>query len=91
MIALVIIHNHRYDANISRLDEIYKNRFSYIFHLVPFYNGDKNNVITVYENSHYFQGYVVQAYERLTTEGNFNHFIFIGDDLILNPQININN
>lgn len=91
MIALVIIHNHRYDANISRLDEIYKDRFSHIFHLIPFYDGDRNNVITVYENSHYFQGYVVQAYKKLTSEGNFSHFIFIGDDLILNPQINQEN
>lgn len=40
MIALVIIHNHRYDANIPRLDEIYKSRFSHIFHLVPFYDGN---------------------------------------------------
>lgn len=91
MIALVIIHNHRYDANIPRLDEIYKSRFSHIFHLVPFYDGDRSNVITIYENSHYFQGYVAQAYERLTSEGNFDHFIFIGDDLILNPQINQDN
>jgi hypothetical protein len=40
-VALVIIYNHRYDKNIDILESIYANRFSNIFHIVPFYDGDK--------------------------------------------------
>lgn len=88
MVALVFIYNHRFDKNISRLEEIYKDRFSHIFHLMPFYDGDKENVITVYEHSFYFQGYIAQAKKTLKSKGDFDHFIFVGDDLILHPSVN---
>lgn len=91
MVALVIIYNHRYDKNIARLEELYKGRFSNIFHLMPFYDGDKENVIPVYENSYYFQGYIAQAYKTIREAGDFDHFMFIGDDLLPNPEINENN
>ncbi|MDR2955456.1 MAG: hypothetical protein LBV43_10275 [Prevotella sp.] len=88
MVALVIIYNHKYDKNIPILENIYKDQFSNIFHLVPFYTGEKENVIAVYENSHYFQGYIVQSYQILKSKGDFDHYFFIGDDLLLNPKIN---
>lgn len=91
MVALVIIYNHRYDKNIARLEEFYKDKFSHIFHLMPFYDGDKDNVIPVYENSYYFQGYIAQAYKWMKQAGDFDHYIFIGDDLLLNPEINMDN
>lgn len=91
MVALVIIYNHRYDNNIPKIEEIYSNKFKNIFHLVPFYDGTKENVIAVYENSFYFEGYVAQAKYFLKKQGKFDHFLFIGDDLILNPQINESN
>jgi len=55
--ALILIYNHRYDKNIEILEKIYSKRFSVIFHLVPFYDGNRDNVIPVYENSYYFEGY----------------------------------
>ncbi len=55
-IALVIIYNHQYNKNIDILERIYKGRFSHIYHLIPFYQGDKENVIPVYDASLYFQG-----------------------------------
>lgn len=89
-VALIIIYNHKFDRNIEVVERIYKDRFSTIFHIVPFYDGDKSNVISVYENSHYFQGYVAQAYSGFFNE-KFDHYFFIADDLILNPAINENN
>lgn len=86
-VALIIIYNHQYNKNIETIEEIYKKRFSHIFHLVPFYCGDKPNVIPVYDNSFYFQGYVAQGLKTYYNE-QFEHYFFIGDDLILNPQIN---
>ena len=88
-VALVIIYNHRYDKNIDILESIYANRFSNIFHIVPFYDGDKKNVIPVYENSFYFQGYLVQAFSRCFRK-EFEHYFFVADDMMINPLINEN-
>ncbi len=89
-VALVIIYNHRFDKNIEVLEQIYKNRFNFIYHLVPFYDGDKPNVIPVYENSYYFQGYVAQGLKNYF-DNKFNHYFYIGDDVLINPIINEDN
>lgn len=90
MVALVIIYNHQYNQNIEIVENIYKERFSHIFHLVPFYNGDKTNVIPVYCSSYYFQGYVAQGFKSYFKEV-YDHYFFIADDLILNPVVNEHN
>ena len=59
-VALIIIYNHQYIKNIEITERIYNGKFSNIYHLVPFYHGVRSNVIPVYDNSHYFQGYVAQ-------------------------------
>jgi hypothetical protein len=89
-VALIIIYNHQYNKNIDILEQIYNDRFSNIYHLVPFYNGDKSNVIPVYDCSFYFQGYVAQGFKSFFKE-EFEHYFFIADDLILNPIINEKN
>jgi hypothetical protein len=89
-VALIIIYNHQYNKNIEVLEEIYKERFSNIFHLIPFYNGEKENVIPVYENSFYFQGYVAQGFKSFFNK-EFDHYFFVADDLVLNPIINERN
>ncbi len=89
-VALIFIFNHRYDKNIPVLEKLYNSRFSNIYYLVPFYNGDHPNVIPVYENSFYFQGYIAQGLKLYFSE-KYEHYIFIGDDLVLNPAINENN
>lgn len=88
-VALLIVYNHRYDKNIKRVEGIYASRFSNIFHIVPFYDAkiEGVNVIPVYENSFYFQGYISQAYTHMSKMG-FSHFLIIADDLMLNPEIN---
>lgn len=89
-VALIFIFNHRFDKNIDILERIYKNRFSNIYHLVPFYDGQKPNVIPVYENSQHFEGYIAQGLKAYFKD-EYVHYFFIGDDLILHPDINENN
>jgi hypothetical protein len=89
-VALIIIFNHKYDKNIAALEQIYKDRFTNIFFLIPFYTGTNIKVIPVYENSFYFQGYVAQGMKYFYRE-DFEHYFFIADDLILNPIINESN
>ncbi len=88
-ICLMVIYNHRYDKNIPRVEELYKGKFSHIFHIMPFYDENKENVIPVYENSFYFSNYIAQAYQHLKNKG-FTHFFVVADDMILNPAINEN-
>lgn len=80
-VALIIIYNHRYDKNIEVLENLYKTRFSNIYHLIPFYDGDKENVIAVYENSYRFQGYISQAF-RTFYKDMYDHYFFVADDLM---------
>lgn len=89
-ICLIIIYNHRYDCNIEVLEKIYSGKFEAIYHLVPFYDGKRENVIPVYESSYQFQGYVAQAMREFYHE-TYTHYLFIGDDLLLNPSINQEN
>lgn len=85
-VALVIIYNHRFDRNIDKLEKIYRGKFSHIYHVIPFYDGSRPNIIAVYENSYFFSGYVAQAYTHLKGLG-FSHFLFVADDMILNPIV----
>jgi hypothetical protein len=87
---LVIVFNHRYDKNIPVLEKMYASNFSKIYFLVPFYNGNHPNVIPVYESSNFFQSYFAQGYQRFFSE-DFTHYIFTGDDCILNPSVNETN
>ena len=89
-IAVFIVYNHRYDKNIPILDKIYDGRFSYVYHLVPFYDGNKENVFAVYDSSYYFQNYIAQAYQHIKDK-DFTHFLVVADDMIINPSINENN
>lgn len=89
-ISLVVIFNHKYDKNIPLIKKLYENRFQSIHFLVPFYTGNDPAVIPVYESSYQFQGYITQAYKNLRDD-DCSHYIFIGDDLILNPILNEGN
>ena len=87
---LVIVFNHRYDKNIPVLERIYHNRFSRIYFLVPFYNGNNPNVIPVYESSNFFQSFFAQGFHRFYND-DCTHYIFTGDDCLLTPAITENN
>ena len=96
---LVVIYNHKYPQNVPIINHIYKGRFSSIYHLMPFYQrpGDEKsnkieeqNIISVYDSSYYFQGYLAQGFQHYYQE-DAPHYIFIADDLMLDPHINENN
>lgn len=88
-VCLVIIFNHRFDANICKLEKIYKGRFSSIYYIVPFYDGTRDDVIPVYECSFRYSGYIAQAFPKIM--GNYRHYFFVADDIIINPLINEEN
>ena len=92
-VALIIIYNHPHPSNVPILEGIYRGRFSHVFHLMPFYQGDAPdgaNVIPVFEQSFYFQGHIAQGFDRYFAD-EYRHYIFVADDLFLNPMINENN
>lgn len=89
-VALIIIFNHRYDRNIPILREMYKSRFTNIRFLMPFYDGEEEDVIPVYESSYHFQGYFMQSYRELMSL-ECDAFLFISDDQIINPLLNERN
>lgn len=87
--ALLVVYNHRFDKNIERIRKLYANRFSYVYHIMPFYDGNEPDVIPVFDSSYCFSGYIAQAYTHLRKDG-FTHFLCVADDMILNPSINEN-
>jgi hypothetical protein len=87
---LIIVFNHKFDRNIEVLEKLYEPRFKHIYFLVPFYTGSNPRVIPVYESSYYFQSYFAQGYKAFYRP-EFTHYLFVGDDLILNPAINEHN
>lgn len=90
-ICLVIIFNHRYENNIPKLFQYYGKRFENIRIIIPFLRTNPDDrIIRVYENSWNFEGYIVQAYKELKSS-NFRHYVFIGDDCILNTRITQDN
>lgn len=94
-VCLAIIFNHKFNKNIPVLEKIYKERFHNLFYIVPFNTSeidgiDPDRIISVYETSYCFQGYISQAYEKLKDK-KFSHYIFIGDDQILHSNLNENN
>ena len=89
--ALIFIYNHCYPENIDPLERIHGKRFKDIYHLMPFYEGKKRkNVIPVYDNSFYFHSFIPQGLNEYYKE-EYTHYIFVADDLLLNPQINAEN
>ena len=89
-VVLLILFNHNYEANLDRLTELYGSRFSHIRFIMPFYRGSREDVISVYGNSFYFQGFIADALQQLKNE-HFDYYFFIGDDLYLNPNITEHN
>lgn len=89
---LIVIFNHRYDKNICKIRDMYAERFSDIYIVMPFYDGEQVDgvtIIPVYESSWQFHGYISQAYLHITEK--YKHYIILGDDLILNPNLNEDN
>ncbi len=85
--ALIFIFNHRYEQNVEKLRRIYQDRFSIMRFIVPFCDDNNEEIIPVYESSYYFEGFFMQAFDKLMVL-DVDYYLFIADDLILNPEIN---
>jgi len=84
---LVVIYNHHHQKNIPVVRRIYRDRFSRVVQLMPFYTGDDPDVIRVFGNSFQFHAYIAQVRRELQAVP-CDRYLFIGDDLVLNPRIN---
>jgi hypothetical protein len=72
---------------VEHIRSLYEDRFSSVIQIMPFYSGSDSDVIRVFGNSFQFHGYIAQA-RRILSEIDCNRYLFVGDDLILNPHIN---
>ena len=84
---LVVIFNHKHEKNLPVLRRIYGQRYSEILFLMPFYSGNDKDVIKVCDSSWNFHGFLAQAYDRIR-DMNCEYYLFVGDDLFLNPRFN---
>lgn len=89
-VALIVLFNHRYDKNLPILEELYRERFTNRYYLVPFYDGNMQNVIPVYGRSIFFETYIAQGANVFFKE-QYKHYLFVADDMVLNPSINEEN
>ena len=89
-LCLLLLFNHHYEANLPKLDRLYRGRFEHVRYLMPFYRGDRPDVIPVYHSSYQFQGFFMTAWQRLRAEG-FTHFVICADDMVLNPRFDDKN
>ncbi|MDR3245025.1 MAG: hypothetical protein LBT50_01170 [Prevotellaceae bacterium] len=89
-IVLLVIYNHQYDKNIPKIEQLYKGKFSHLYHVVPFYEGAQENVLAVYESSFRFQSYIAQAYQQIVRMGQYTHYFITSDDALMNPNISEN-
>ncbi len=89
-VTLVVIYNHNYEENVEKIEKILKNKFEKIYHLMPFDRGNKKNVIKIYGTSYLFHDYIRQGLPHFRDKDS-SHYVFIGDDLLLNPSINEDN
>lgn len=89
-VALVVIFNHRYDQNVEKLASRFAGRFDAVKYLVPFTKLRSPSVVGVYASSLTFSSHIAQAYTALRNN-SASHYLFIGDDLLLNPAINQHN
>jgi hypothetical protein len=89
-ICLIVMYNHNFEANIDRIEKLYKDKFNDIFHLIPFYTGDKENVIKVYGSAYQFNEYFIQGANKFVND-KFSHYVFVADDIIMNPEFSQDN
>lgn len=86
----VFIFNHRFERNLDKLDTLYANRFPERTHLMPFARSDRADVCCIHETSWQFSGHVAQGAHAYIDDAA-THYVFISDDLILNPALTADN
>lgn len=84
---LVFVFNHKFEKNIARLEEYYGERFSSRTYLMPFSSLTDPKVVSVVENGRTFSGHIAQG-KHAYCQPDVSHYVFLADDLILNPKLN---
>ena len=84
---LVVVFNHRFEANLPKLRALYRNRFERVHYLMPFYQGNEPDVSAVFDSSARFQNFFPQALPDFRRQ-DATHYVFIADDLLLDPALN---
>jgi hypothetical protein len=87
---LVFVFNHRFEKNVPKLKAYYLPRFSNLHFLMPFYSGCEVDITRVIENGWSFSGHIAQGAASYNVPG-VTHYVFLGDDLILNPSLDQSN
>jgi hypothetical protein len=85
-VGLVVVFNHKYERNLPRLESYYKDRFAHRTYLMPFAESTDPHVIRVIENGTTFGGHIAQGLAAYDAPG-VTHYLFLGDDAILNPSL----
>lgn len=88
--AAIFLFNHRFERNVEKLEAIYADRFSDRQYIMPFSQSQREGVVSIYETSWNFSGHIAQAWPRIERP-DATHYVFIADDLILNPALNEDN
>lgn len=86
----VFIFNHRFERNLEKLDDLYAARFPRRTYLMPFAQSDRADVCRINETSWHFSGHVAQGAASFIAN-DATHYVFISDDLILNPRLDATN
>ncbi len=86
----VFIFNHRFERNLDKLDALYGVRFPRRTYLMPFAQSDRADVCRINETSWQFSGHVAQGAASFIDDET-THYVFISDDLILNPRFDAAN
>ena len=86
----VFLFNHRFERNLDKLDALYADRFPRRTYLMPFARSERADVCAVHETSWHFSGHVAQGAASFIDD-TATHYVFISDDLILNPRFNADN
>lgn len=89
-VAAVFLFNHRFERNLDTLDRIYAERFPLRRYIMPFARSERHDVIRVRETSWHFSGHLAQAADKFIVP-DVSHYIFISDDLIVNPKLSAAN
>jgi len=88
--ALCLIYNHNYEGNVDRLNDMYSSRFSAVRHLIPFARRSHATILPAIASSWNFQSHIAQNWRALISlEAEW--FVFAGDDLLLQPDLDENN
>jgi hypothetical protein len=88
-VQLLVVFNHRYESNLEKLDSVYRDRFHNVLYLMPFYEGRRLDVITVYDSSWCFGNFLSQASRLISAD--FAQYVVVADDMVLNPDIDETN